>query len=107
MSECDFCSDPNVVRNYDCRDFESASQDAGFVYYDQKANELISVALDSINHWAACEKCAACVDADDIHGLHARAIKVFYLPGEPGRALSAHLWHTYELFFQNRIRVKA
>ena len=32
MDICDFCNSPLVVKRFECRDFDSPSEDAGVIY---------------------------------------------------------------------------
>lgn len=107
--ECDFCSSPNVVTRYQCRDFESESKDAGVLYQEARfASIPTNVVLKSIDYWAACQACAAFVEKEDLEGLLGRIFPIFearYRHFSVGARV--HIRHTYELFFANRIRVSA
>lgn len=103
MDQCDFCSNPKVVRRYQCMDFKSESKDAGVRY--GKTNLI----LDSLNFWAACAECARYVDAEDIEGLLGYIAEAHDINHtlDPARrsVFLRHARYTYKLFFQNRIRV--
>ena len=104
MSECDFCSSKNVVRNFQCRDFDSSSLGAGVLYKET------NVVLHSVNFWAACEECARYVLNQDIDGLLAHVIEALHvretMNDQQKFSFIRHLNHTYELFFANWIHVK-
>lgn len=101
--QCDFCSSPDVVRSYQCRDFDSASKDAGTVLPGG-----MNLILASHGLWAACAECSALIDAGDIDGLVRRALDSNgYLNAHVRQGIGAHLKRTYELFFQNRLDVSA
>jgi hypothetical protein len=101
--ECDFCSSPDVVRRYQCMDFDSESKDAGVLY------DGVNLDLHSTNYWAACAECAKLVDAEDIDALLERAVKALEVKTRlrPRRyvAFKSHVRHSYELFFKHRIRI--
>jgi hypothetical protein len=109
--ECDFCSSHQVVRRYQCMDFEAESKSAGVLYVEPEATSPTNVVLRSIDYWAACAECSRYVDAEDIEGL----LKHVDLALDSQRRLSpskreaflAHTRHAYTLFFRNRIRVVA
>lgn len=106
--ECDFCSSPLVVKSYQFLNFASESEDAGILYPDKRNPfHTVNIVLESIGHWAACSRCAKCVDDEDIEGL-LRSAQFGLTPryGWFSDNLKAHLRRTYELFFTNRIRIK-
>lgn len=96
---CDFCDRPNVVRRYQCMDFDAESADAGVLY-----GGPTNVVLHSTSYWAACAECGRYVDAEDLDGLlkHASAV----LGAQGNIPFLIHARHAYALFFKNRIRVK-
>jgi hypothetical protein len=102
--QCDFCSSPEVVRWYKCRDFSSDSKAIGIEYRGQSAE------LFSVGEWASCGQCAALIDVMDLEGLVNRACIQFNLkhPGyeigdEIDEVIRKHVAYTYELFFTNKI----
>lgn len=110
QDECDFCSNHQVVRRYQCMDFAAESKAAG-VMYDKVYDKFgpINVVLRSYNYWAACAECASFVDAEDLDGLLRHVVKTLCGPtrmhGKPRGDFIRHARYTYELFFKNRIRV--
>lgn len=106
---CDFCSSPEVVKRFECRDFDSPSEDAGVIYPDTKDTDgPTNLIFASNDYWAACADCAALVEAADIDGLIRWAMDGY--EERVGRShsrramLEKHLRQTYRLFFQNTIR---
>lgn len=106
--ECDFCSNPKVVKRYQCMDFNAESKDAGVLAMD-KDGVPTNVVLHSMNYWAACEACAKLVDANDLEGLVKHATETLNRDRSMSPIAFAffvqHTRHSYTLFFQNRIRV--
>lgn len=106
--ECDFCSNPNVVRRYQCMDFNAESEAAG-VMYDGTRSTVgpTNLVLHSKSYWAACRECARHVDAEDLDGLLMHVIETLLrdTKGDVRSKLIRHCEHTYKLFFKNRIRV--
>lgn len=103
MGICDFCSSKNVVRQYECMDFNSESADAGVLYGSERGPE--NVVLASKDYWAACAPCAKLIDAGDLNALVERVIVEQKVRPATQSILRPHLHHTYRLFMQNRIRV--
>jgi hypothetical protein len=108
MDICDFCSSPQVVKRFACRNFDSASKDAGVIYPGTQTTDYpTNLVLASKDYWAACKDCVALVEAHDINGLIRRALDGY--EQKTGRRhpqryeLEQHLWRTYALFFRNRI----
>jgi len=106
MAICDFCSSPNVVKCFGCRDFDADSIDVGVVYPKSGPDGgPATITLKSIDFWAACPDCAALVEARDVPGLVKRALDEFEKQdGHPltqRRGLEKHLKLTYDLFFDN------
>jgi hypothetical protein len=98
--QCDFCSSLDVVRWYQCRDFDSDSKAIGIKYAGEP------VELHSVGEWASCRHCEAFIEAMDLEGLVNRACTQFNLkhPGyEIDGALRKHIAYTYELFFTNKV----
>lgn len=62
---CDFCSDPNIVKDYDCTDY----------VVPVKGPDGRTVELGSAGKWAACKECAELVDKKDKVGLEQRAFQ--------------------------------
>jgi hypothetical protein len=110
MEICDFCSSPRVVKRFECMDFDSASEDAGVLYADAGAPDgQTNLVLASKDFWAACEPCRILVETENIDGLVKRAMEEFerqegWSHSQRTRA-ERHLRRTYQLFFQNRIRI--
>jgi hypothetical protein len=106
--ECDFCSDKNVARKFECMDFEAESKDAGVIYNGtHTTGGPTNLVLKSINFWAACPVCADLVDEEDLNGLVAHAVMAFNARGQRVSVDTArHMRHAYQLFFKHRIRVK-
>lgn len=103
--ECDFCSNPNVVRRYQCMDFNAESEDAGVLYCGLPRDPApTNVVLASTSYWAACAECGRYVDAEDLDGLLKHVCAALNVPAF--HPVGIHLRHAYELFFKNRIRVK-
>jgi len=104
---CDFCSSPNVVKRFQCKDFDSASRDAGVMRMNAEGR-FTNVVLNSRNYWAACANCAAYVDAEDLKGLTDYAADHWRegLTELNWLGLKIHLHNTYRLFFANRIRIE-
>jgi hypothetical protein len=105
--ECDFCSDKNVVRRFECLDFDAESADAGVMYNGTlETTGPTNLVLHSINFWAACEACSRLVDDEDLDGLVGHSVMVFLLKGyRLSVDATRHIRHTYGLFFKHRIRV--
>jgi hypothetical protein len=103
MDLCDFCSSPAVIKRFECRDFDSASKDAGVIYPETAAaTGPTNLVFASKGYWAACAPCAALVEAGDVEGLVKRVLDEF----EPLRhraELESHLRRTYKLFLENQI----
>jgi hypothetical protein len=59
---CDFCSDPRIVKDYNCSDF--IVEDTG---------------LGSAGKWAACARCAEMIDRGDKEALTQRALECIFL----------------------------
>lgn len=100
--ECDFCSNPNVERRYQCMDFNAESEDAGVLYV--RRSGPTNVVLQSMNYWAACAECCRYVEAEDLDGLWKHAVEALH--AEDNLPFLIHARHTYALFFKNRIRVR-
>lgn len=95
---CDFCSSPDVVKEYKCKNFASVSDAIGITYAGH------GVTLESIGTWFACGECSIYIDTMDIEGLVNRACGAFstkYCAVSP--ELRNHVAYTYELFFTNKI----
>jgi hypothetical protein len=112
MAVCDFCSSPEVVEKFECASFDSESKDAGITYPAVNAVDMpINVILASKGYWAACVDCAALVKAADIGKLVKRAMDEYErqagYPHPERAAVEQHLRRTYELFFENQIRVES
>ncbi len=107
MEICDFCSCSEVVKRFECADFDSPSMDAG-VTYPNAEDEEEDLVLASEGYWAACANCAALVEAGDVDRLIKRALDEHELKdGNPHplhAELELHLRRTYDLFFENRVR---
>lgn len=101
MDICDFCDSPDVVRRYQCTDFDAGSKDVGVLYPRPDPTNLV---LHSISYWAACAECARYVDAEDLDGLLKHVTAAFHVPSS--HPVRIHLRHAYTLFFKNRIRVR-
>jgi hypothetical protein len=104
--ECDFCSNPRVVRRYQCMDFDAESKDAGVLYNGTRdTTGPTNLVLHSMDFWAACEMCARYVDEENIDGLLGYVTTVLCARGYRVSADTVlHMRHTYELFFRNRIQ---
>ena len=59
---CDFCSSPEIVKDYDCEDFTI---------------EFHGVKNSSGGKWAACSDCARLIDSGDREGLTQRSYEKF------------------------------
>ena len=103
MDECDFCSSANVIRRYECIDFNAESRDAGVLY------DGTNVVLRSTSYWAACAECSAYVEREDLDGLLRHVITVFQAQERLNPlqliTFASHARHSYQLFFRYRIRV--
>ena len=107
--ECDFCSSPDVVKKYPCRDFKSDSSQAAVEYDPCIAlpDTGGTIVLDSFDFWAACAECSAIVETGDVDALVTHVLSVF--ERRDGRRhwqhdkLVAHLTLAYQQFFENRL----
>ena len=111
MDICDFCSSPQVVKRFECCDFDSPSLDAGVLYPTTKTTNVpTNLVLASKDFWAACEPCVKLVEAGDVDGLVNRGMDEYERQtGEPHpqrKRCERHLRQTYTLFFENRIRIE-
>jgi len=66
---CDFCSDPRIVKDYDCPDY----------LIPVTGPDGRTVELGSAGKWAACQQCAEIIDRGDKTTLMQRALQVFLL----------------------------
>ena len=106
--ECDFCSNPNIVRCYHCMDFLAESEKAGVLYAHPEGP--INVKFESVSYWAACAECARFVDDEDIDGLIVHAVTTLCKDRDIGdvqkQNFIRHLEYVYALFFKTRIRIQ-
>jgi hypothetical protein len=86
---CDFCTSQPVVQFYPCRNFDW-----------QKQPIFASESTGKVRAWAACEKCAALIDAEQWDSLTERALRHFRrkheiprsaIPGIRGQLCEIHL----------------
>ena len=110
MDICDFCNSPEVVKRFECCDFDSSSKAAGVIYpHTLTTDGPTDLVLASKNFWATCEECRRFVEAGDIANLIKRALDEFEkqdgYPHPRREELERHLHRTYQLFFENRIRI--
>lgn len=109
MDICDFCSSPEVVTRFECCDFDSESKAAGVIYPETAATDCpTNLVLASKNYWAACQACALLVEKGHLDKLLRRALGEYRK--QHGRVdqeddVTKHLRRTYQLFFENRIRI--
>jgi hypothetical protein len=101
--ECDFCSSPNVVKRFDCRDFDSQ----GPLPARDKDGKPVFITLKSLSFWAACGTCSRYIEAEDLYGLLGYCLMVFSAKDyDITVGLAQHLKKNFEMFFANRIRIK-
>jgi hypothetical protein len=62
---CDFCSSPEIVKDYDCQDFHLPVGGS-------------TMTAGSLGKWASCAECARLIDAEDREGLVVRSLECFY-----------------------------
>lgn len=103
---CDFCSSPNVVKRFGCRDFKAASEDAGVICPSTRdTNWPTNLVFSSHDYWAACPACAGLVEARDVSALVKHVLEEYEKQERRKHAqrhrLEKHLKLTYELFFDN------
>jgi hypothetical protein len=85
---CDFCSDEHITRDFSCKTFEFPDPRLGW---------------GSTGDWAACDKCAAMVDAEKWDELLDRAMTQYgELPPEHFAAIRERVALLHQLFNQNR-----
>lgn len=95
---CDFCSDPEIVKSYECHPHVMEEHDLGDMLLVSHTNDP----------WAACAQCASLIDAGDLRGLVQRGFARYYElhPEQFGRypagELIAELERTYRRFFELR-----
>jgi hypothetical protein len=64
---CDFCGSSEIVKDYDCEDYQIPVAIPGGK----------TVGLGSTGKWSACQICADLIDAGDSQGLADRAAEKF------------------------------
>jgi len=101
LEVCDFCSGPDPVITYRCRDFHTV-----VIGVDDKG-QIHEQPWSSFGDWAACEPCARFIDADDQPGLTTYAVEGHMARNEPDaqkkRAdLVESMGQLHRLFFMHR-----
>jgi hypothetical protein len=93
---CDFCTMEPVAKFYDCMNFCWENQ------------PIFTGGAGAVRAWAACEKCAALIDAEEWESLTERALRHFRskhaIPQSATPAIREQLRQVYSLFREHRIK---